>query len=136
MNKLIYGGIFVVLFTGHLLLPGSLLVVLYGCLGISLAIWFAKQRFLWLTVLLSEIITGVYFWLFHWNHGQLNALAGNFTFSAFTLAATTIGINLITALLTTGTAYYLTRTIAGYPRRRNNAAGKRNVERKPLVLQH
>ena len=99
---------------GHFFLSAPGMIVLYGLLGVCLAIWLRFERLLLLTVLLAELLAGLLFWLFGWDRGQFAALAENMQVSPVLLGAMTIGLNMLTAYLVTWCTFYFTKMLLPY----------------------
>jgi hypothetical protein len=111
MKKIV---IFLSLLGGHLLLGSILLLFLYCCLGVLLAVWQRREKLLLLMLILSEVVIGIGLMLFKWNNGQLKDLSDNMQLSFGIVAGVQILINLVSALLVTFSSYYVTRLILSF----------------------
>ncbi len=125
-------GIFTLLLIAHLLLNSWGMLIVYALLGIGFPLLPGPNRSPLLAILLSELLIGVLVWQLAWANGQLRYFASNTQLGSFTLGGSIIFVNIVTAMLITGTCYYCMKLILHRRRAKNeiaiNATKKEKVE--------
>lgn len=94
----------------HTFLNGAYLILAWTLTGLALALIRWKYRFLFLYIILAEILIGIYYFGFRWNgSGQLDNIAHNISCSVWALAAVIIFLNMITTFLMILSSFLLTK---------------------------
>jgi ABC-type glucose/galactose transport system permease subunit len=107
-----YAIVFLFLLGMHFFLNSFWLIV--GCcsLGVGLALVLGNRRFPVTSLLLIEILIGVFFRIFIWNrNNQLEQLARNSNVSPAMLAGVSIGANMLMVFLCVSSFYYCTKYV-------------------------
>lgn len=95
----------------HYFLEGFGAMIGYGLLGAGLALWARDIRYPWKAILFSEVLAGLVFLIFFWDHQQLAALSMNTGIPGTVLVGSVMAINLLTAILVTGSFFTLLRWV-------------------------